>query len=78
MGEVAVTPENQYLPGQDVSQYTYVIKFDEVFVSAPVHTEADGECHEIYPHEARLRGLTYSAPLYISVKYRQYQLNELR
>lgn len=77
-GEISVTPENQYLSGQEVDQYTYVIKFEEVYVSAPVHTEADGECHEVYPAEARIRGLTYSAPIYTKVNFKQYQLNENR
>lgn len=77
-GEISVTPENQYLSGEGVEQYTYVIKFAQIYVSAPVHTEADGECHEVYPAEARLRCLTYCAPVYTKVEFKQYQLNENR
>ena len=35
--------------------------------SGPSTTEADGSKREIYPTEARLRKLTYSAPVYIEV-----------
>lgn len=33
-------------------------------------TEADGTTNAMFPQEARLRNLTYSAPLYIDVKRR--------
>lgn len=33
-------------------------------------TESDGTTQNMYPQEARLRNLTYSAPLYIDVKKR--------
>lgn len=49
-----------------------------MYVSPPVIKEVDGELHEVYPQEARLRGLTYSAPIYVSVKCDQYQLTENR
>ena len=40
--------------------------------------EADGEPRTLFPHEARLRALTYSAPLFIDVSYKQYRLDEDR
>ena len=33
-------------------------------------TEADGSVVPIFPQEARLRNLTYSAPLYVDMKKR--------
>ena len=33
-------------------------------------TEADGETATLFPKSARLRNLTYSAPLYVDVSYR--------
>jgi DNA-directed RNA polymerase II subunit RPB2 len=59
-------------------QYTYIIKFSQVSVCLPVIYEADGESRELYPHEARLRGLTYSSLIYINVTSAQYQLDEHR
>lgn len=60
------------------AQYTYIIKFHQVSVSLPVIYEADGESRELYPHEARLRGLTYSACVYTNVTSKQYQLDNHR
>ena len=33
-------------------------------------TEADGTTNPLFPQEARLRNLTYSAPLYVEIKKR--------
>jgi DNA-directed RNA polymerase II subunit RPB2 len=55
-----------------------VVKFGQVFVSLPIISEADDETRELYPNEARLRDLTYSAPMYINISSKQYQLNETR
>lgn len=33
-------------------------------------TEADGTTNAMFPQEARLRNLTYSAPLYVDIKKR--------
>ena len=54
------------------------MKFNQVYVAKTVVFEADGEPRSLYPHEARLRSLTYSAPLFIDVSYKQYRLNENR
>ena len=51
-------------------QRRYEIKFGQIFLSRPVHTEADGAVVPIFPQEARLRNLTYSAPLYVEMKKR--------
>lgn len=42
----------------------YTISFGDVSVTHPQHTESDGSAVRLLPHEARLRGLTYSASLY--------------
>ena len=59
-------------------QYSYTVKFNQVYVAKTVVFEADGEPRSLYPHEARLRSLTYSAPLFIDVSYKQFRLNENR
>lgn len=49
----------------DVDEFK--IKFDKIWVTKPEITEADGSKRSIYPTEARLRKITYSAPMYIEV-----------
>jgi len=45
----------------------FKIRFDKIWVTNPEITEADGSKREIFPTEARLRKLTYSAPIFIEV-----------
>ena len=49
----------------DVEEFK--IKFDKIWVTKPEITEADGSKRSIYPAEARLRKLSYSAPCYAEV-----------
>ena len=49
----------------DVDEFK--IRFDRIWVTKPEITEADGSKRSIYPIEARLRKITYSAPTYIEV-----------
>lgn len=46
----------------------YEIQFEQVFLTRPTVTEGDGTTNPLLPHEARLRNLTYSAPLFIEMK----------
>lgn len=45
----------------------FKIKFDKITVGKPEITEADGSKRDLYPLEARLRGLSYAAPVYLEV-----------
>lgn len=45
----------------------FKIKFDKIRITKPEITEADGSRRDIHPMEARLRKITYSAPMYITV-----------
>lgn len=49
----------------DVEEFKIV--FDKIWVQKPEIIEADGSRRPIYPIEARLRKLTYSAPVFIEV-----------
>ena len=49
----------------DVKEFK--IKLEKIWVTKPQITEADGSKRDIYPMEARLRQLTYSAPIYLEV-----------
>ncbi len=45
----------------------FKIRFDKIWVTKPEITEADGSKRPIYPAEARLRKLSYAAPIFIEV-----------
>ena len=45
----------------------FKIRLDKIWVTKPEITEADGSKRPIYPVEARLRKISYSAPCYIEV-----------
>ncbi|WXG45664.1 MAG: DNA-directed RNA polymerase subunit B [Candidatus Atabeyarchaeum deiterrae] len=45
----------------------YYIKLGKIEVGAPTVKEADGSAKEIFPMEARIRNLTYSAPVYLEM-----------
>lgn len=75
-GEITVTPEDQFVVGQDVEKYAYVVKFGQVYLSPPAITEPDGESVPLYPMEARLRNLTYAALVSVDVTNSQYELDE--
>lgn len=46
---------------------SFKIRLDKVWVTKPEITEADGSKRAIYPIEARLRKITYSAPIYLEI-----------
>ncbi len=45
----------------------FKIRLDKIWVEKPKMIEADGSNRDIYPMEARLRKITYSAPTWITV-----------
>jgi DNA-directed RNA polymerase subunit B len=59
VGEIAiVTPVNPFK-----------VKLKRIEVGRPRIVEVDGSDHPIYPMEARMRSLSYSAPLYLEMAY---------
>ncbi|KAK9918353.1 hypothetical protein WJX75_003429 [Coccomyxa subellipsoidea] len=68
-GTLLVKPESQHNPGMaEVEEKEYKVEFGQIYLSKPTMTEADGETVVLFPKEARLRNLTYAAPLYIDIK----------
>ncbi|KAL7668904.1 hypothetical protein ACOME3_009586 [Neoechinorhynchus agilis] len=53
--------------GTVMSNITVRIKFNKVWSSTPTHWESDGSPMTVYPNDARIRGLTYSAPLFVNI-----------
>ena len=45
----------------------FKIRLDKIWVTKPEITEADGSRRNIYPAEARLRQISYAAPIFIEV-----------
>ena len=45
----------------------FKLKFGKVHVGVPSIKEADGSTRQIYPNEARIRNLTYAAPIYVDI-----------
>ena len=43
------------------------IKLEKIWVEKPELVEADGSKRDIFPTEARIRSLTYSAPIFIEI-----------
>lgn len=58
----------QHITEDDDISKRYEITFGDIFLSKPSQTEADGTTSTLLPQEARLRNLTYSAPLYVEMK----------
>lgn len=48
----------------------YHVNFGKVYLSKPVIYENNGTTKQMYPNEARLRNLTYSANLYIDIHHK--------
>lgn len=54
----------------------YQISFGNVFLSQPTFSEPDGDTYPLFPQEARLRNLTYSAPLFVHITTRVLKPSE--
>ena len=46
------------------------VEFGQIYLSKPIFIEADGETAVLFPKEARLRNLTYAAPLSVDIERR--------
>ncbi len=60
MGEIVPT-----ITPQEIQDFK--IKFNKVWIKKPQIVEADGSRRDVFPYEARLRSLTYAAPIYLEV-----------
>ena len=70
MSSFELEPEHQHMPGEEAEaaeKKTYKVQFGQIYLSKPMVTEADGMTSTLFPKEARLRNLTYSAPLYVDM-----------
>ncbi|KAL5714269.1 DNA-directed RNA polymerase [Ranunculus cassubicifolius] len=68
--DIIVRSQSQHNPSNSSNAFVesmYKIKFGQIYLSKPMITESDGETSTLFPKAARLRNLTYSAPLYVDV-----------
>mmetsp|Transcript_20952 Transcript_20952/g.45838 ORF Transcript_20952/g.45838 Transcript_20952/m.45838 type:complete len:1183 (-) Transcript_20952:1037-4585(-) len=67
--EIIVKPESQHVPGMEQAMEDKEIRilFGQIYLSKPLVTEHDNETQSLFPKEARLRNLTYSAPMYVDL-----------
>ncbi|KAK4543925.1 DNA-dependent RNA polymerase II [Oleoguttula mirabilis] len=54
--------------GAPIVKKRWQIEFGHLTISQAAMTEGDGSTRPLYPHEARLRNLTYSSPIYLGMK----------
>ncbi|KAF6001469.1 hypothetical protein F1559_001608 [Cyanidiococcus yangmingshanensis] len=67
--DIVLRPQSQHVPGQPIPAEgtRTIISFGQLSAGKPTFTEADGTPTVLFPHEARLRNLSYSSPLYVEV-----------
>ena len=58
---------HEYNEEKNSYNYEINISFDDVYFSAPMIHENNGSTSLMTPHQARLRNLTYSQPIYIDI-----------
>ncbi|GLH06502.1 LOW QUALITY PROTEIN: DNA-directed RNA polymerase subunit beta [Gryllus bimaculatus] len=65
--QIDLQAEAQHTSGEIENPPRYLLKFEQIYLSKPTHWEKDGAPSPMMPNEARLRNLTYSAPLYVDI-----------
>ncbi|XP_069140562.1 DNA-directed RNA polymerase II subunit RPB2 [Argopecten irradians] len=65
--QIDLQAEAQHTSGTIETPPRYLLKFEQIYLSKPTHWEKDGAPSPMMPNEARLRNLTYSAPLYVDI-----------
>ena len=61
-------PNKQHNPMmQSSGDISYTISFGQIYLSKPTWVEPDQSTSAMFPNEARLRNLTYAAPLYMDM-----------
>ena len=69
--QLEVVPNQQHNPLMQAGTYKkFKVSFGQIYLSKPTWVEADRTTSAMFPNEARLRNLTYAAPLYIDIQVR--------
>ncbi|MFW5746430.1 MAG: DNA-directed RNA polymerase subunit B'' [Nanoarchaeota archaeon] len=64
-----IIDENKFVEPTIIPQNIddFKIRLDKIWVTKPEITEADGSKRELYPSEARIRNISYAAPVFLSI-----------
>ncbi|CAE8739290.1 unnamed protein product [Polarella glacialis] len=74
---IEITPQSQYNPEEPIDiKKVYVWRFGQMHFNKPTQDEPDGSSRMLTPREARLRNLSYTAPVFVNVIQEVYQVNE--
>ena len=77
--KIRVTPERQFTVGMEDNSTLkrgLEVSFGQIYIGQPSQTESDMSTTNIFPHEARLRGLTYAASLYVDIMLKTFEISE--
>jgi DNA-directed RNA polymerase II subunit RPB2 len=76
-GEIVVVPNKQFRPGEEVDNTIQEkrISFGQVFISHPNQAGRDGQGEAVMPQHARLRNLTYAAPLKVLMTVKDVKID---
>lgn len=74
--QIELQAEAQHTSGTIETPTRHMLKFEQIYLSKPTHWEKDGAPSPMMPNEARLRNLTYSAPLYVDITKTVVKENE--
>mmetsp|Transcript_5370 Transcript_5370/g.9646 ORF Transcript_5370/g.9646 Transcript_5370/m.9646 type:complete len:1204 (-) Transcript_5370:266-3877(-) len=74
---IELFPEPEMMEeGAEYKRIKHTITFGNVSIGEPVIREADGERDKLWPHMARLRGMTYAAPLYVDITHKTCEIDD--
>ena len=58
---------HEYIPESNSYKYEIHIEYGNIYFDSPTIYENDGSSKPMYPHEARLRNLTYAVSIYMDL-----------
>eukprot|EP00921_Rhytidocystis_pertsovi_P011113 GHVQ01017903.1.p1 GENE.GHVQ01017903.1~~GHVQ01017903.1.p1 ORF type:complete len:1213 (-),score=132.68 GHVQ01017903.1:161-3799(-) len=75
---IDIRPQPQYKPEDDEVDISvmYKIKFTQLSLNRPSFDEREGLLKHLWPHEARLRNLTYASPVYVDIVQETYRIDD--
>jgi len=74
---IEIIPQPQYNPEDNVeTKRVYKWKFGQLHFNKPTADEPDGTARMLTPREARLRNLSYAAPVFVNITQEIYHIND--
>lgn len=74
---IEIKPQPQYRSeDEEVANVMYTFKFGQLSLDRPFYDEKNVVNKNLWPQEARIRNLTYSAAIYIDIEQKTYVIDE--